>query len=464
MEEGGSMDATITKGLQEIVGAEGIKTGPAALEPFLDARGMSTSLVRVMPKDTDQALEVMEFAAANKLDVYSVRTRYLPDGLEKGSGLLIDPSRMDYVKNVDGRNMMAYIGAGVTFEQLQPHLQKAGMKMLMPACAESPYVVRSYIDRDILLGSTANRAYQLSIFHALLADGRLWVSGSQQMAEEGHADFREDQGPQLSPLFGASEDIFGIPVYGVVYIYPIREERVVLAFGFSELERAVEFCYKVCREDHCFEIAGADARFWSVMSGPDKSEGLLSSLPPWTVLLSIEHHRELVEMQAGMVAADAAALGGSPLPDGLTASLGSLLGRPWYRWDRDHHRGATLPVSCYTFAEQVPEALSAGAQAAESSDLDPAGNLFVPVYFGGAFYCESDLYHAPEDGERAREAWLDAYRGILEKNFLIDKPKGELASMVFERAKPSYIEMIKRVKRILDPEGRLNPGQLLEGV
>ena len=71
----------------------------------------------------------------------------------------------------------------------------------------------------------ANRHIQLSIFHALLADGRLWVSGSQQMADEGHADFREDQGPQLSPFFGASEDIYGIPVYGVVYIYPAREKR-----------------------------------------------------------------------------------------------------------------------------------------------------------------------------------------------------------------------------------------------
>ena len=458
------MDATVTRELSDIVGAEGVRSGAAALEPYLDARGLSTELVRVLPRDTDQALEVMEFAASRKLEVFSVRTRYLPKGLVKRRGLLIDPARMDYIKNVDGRNMMAYIGAGVTFEKLQPHLDKAGMKVLMPACAESPYVVRSYIDRDILLGSTANRAYQLSIFHALLADGRLWVSGSQQMAEEGHADFREDQGPQISPFFGASEDIYGIPVYGVIYVYPVREERRVLAFGFNELERAVGFAYKVCREDHCFEIAGADARFWSVMAGPDKAEGLYSALPPWTVLLSIEHHRELVEMQADLVARDASDLGGKSLSDDLTSALGSLLGRPWYRWDRDHLRGATLPVDCYTFSEQVPEALSAGTQAAEAEGLAPAGNLFIPIYFGGAFYCESDLYHAAEESEKAREAWRVAYRSILERDFLVDRPRGELASMVFSRAKPSFLEMIKRVKRILDPDGRLNPGQLLEEV
>ena len=458
------MNQTLAGDLRDIVEEEGVKAGAAALSPYIDAAGRTTELTRVLPRDTDEALEIMRLAAERGLKVFSVRSRYLPEGLEKERGLLFDPASLDLVKNVDARSMMAYIGAGVTFEQLQPRLDEAGMKLLMPACAESRLVLRSYIDRDLLLGSTANRAYQLSIFHAALADGRLWVSGSQQMAEEGHADFREDQGPQLSPFFGASEDIYGIPVYGVVYVYPVREERRVLAFGFNDLKSAVGFSYKVCREDHCFEIAGADAHFWSVLAGPREGEALRSALPPWTVLMSIEHHRELVEMQAGLVAADASGLGGRPLGEDVAAGLGSLLGRPWYRWDRDHHAGATLPVKCYTFADRVGPALTANAQAAESHDLPPAGHLFVPVYFGGAFYCESDLYHAPDAAEAARAAWREAYDSILKEGYLVDTPRGELARMVFARAKPSYLEMIKRVKRILDPEGRLNPGQLLEGI
>jgi FAD/FMN-containing dehydrogenase len=458
------MNKTLADDLRDIVKEEGVKTGATALAPYIDARGKSTGLVRVVPRDAEDTLEVMELAAEKKLDVFSVRSRYLPEGLDKEQGLLIDPAALDQVKNIDTRNMMAYIGAGVTFEQIQPELDKAGMKLLMPACAESPYIVRSYLDRDILIGSMANRSYQLSIFHAALADGRLWVSGSQQMADEGHADFREDQGPQLSPFFGASEDIYGIPVYGVVYIYPAREERQVLAFGFNGLKPAVDFSYKVCREDHCFEIAGADAHFWSVLAGPKQQDALHSALPPWTVLMSIEHHRELVDMQAGMVTADAATLGGKPLPEDVTVKLGSLLGKPWYRWDRDHHAGATLPVTCYAFADQVEAALTANAQAAEAQDLPPAGHLFVPVYFGGAFYCESDFYHAPDNADAARSAWRDAYTSILKEGYLVDAPRGELAGMVFSRAKPSYLDMIKRLKRILDPEGRLNPGQLLEGI
>jgi FAD/FMN-containing dehydrogenase len=165
-----------------------------------------------------------------------------------------------------------------------------------------------------------------------------------------------------------------------------------------------------------------------------------------------------------MVTVDAKALGGKPLGDDLTTRLGSLLGQPWYRWDRDHHLGATLPVTCYTFADQVEKALTANAQAAEAQGLKPAGHLFIPVYFGGAFYCESDLYYAPDHADNAKAAWRDAYASILKQGYLVDSPKGELAKMVFDQAKPSYIDMIKRLKRILDPEGRLNPGQLMEGI
>ena len=112
------------------------------------------------------------------------------------------------------------------------------------------------------------------------------------------------------------------------------------------------------------------------------------------------------------------------------------------------------------FSNQVADALTTNAQAAEAQDLQPAGHLFIPVYFGGASTA-SDLYYAPEDEEKATSAWRDAYASILKQGYLVDRPKGELARMVFAQAKPSYLDMIKRVKHILDPEGRLNPGQFL---
>ena len=162
------------------------------------------------------------------------------------------------------------------------------------------------------------------------------------------------------------------------------------------------------------------------MAGTKERDALRSALLPWTVLISIEHHRELVEMQAVMVSDDAGKMGGKPLSDDVTARLGSLLGQPWYRWDRDYYAGATLPITCYTFSNQVADALTINAQAAEAQDLKPAGHLFIPVYFGGAFYCESDLYHAPAEEEKASTAKRDAYSAILEQGYLWTGPRERL--------------------------------------
>ncbi len=457
---------TLTQRLEVILGKEGVKRGSSALEPFLDAANRDTELIRVLPRDNFDLEDVMGLAKEEGLNVFSVRSRYLPPGLEKEMGLLVDPARMDQVKNLDSRNLMASIGAGVTFEQINPLLEEAGMRLLQPACATSPYVLRSYLDRDILVGSVCYRHTQLSIFHAVLADGRLWVSGSNQMSEEGHADFREDQGPQLSLFFGASEDIYGIPVYGIVYTYPIREKRQVMAFGFKELSGALDFSHKVSREDHCFELVGGDSLFWAVLTekGKEKMEALRDQLPPWTVLVSIEHRAPLVELQSRMVREDARSLGGEILGEGVTARLGSNLGRPWYLWERSRWLGGIKRVFYYTFSHKASAQFQLAAEKASALGGVQVAQYFVPAFYGGSFFCQSDLHYSPDEEEKAEKAWGGTYETLLDQGVLVDKPTGELARMVFSRAKPSYLEMIKRLKRILDPEGRLNPGQLLEGI
>lgn len=107
---------------------------------------------------------------------------------------------------------MTCIYAGVTCEALQEERLRRDCKLLLPGVAASRSVLRSYLDRDVLNASVCYWSPNLSIFHAITADGRPWISGAQQMSSEGIADFREDQGPRFPLLFGASEEIFGIPI------------------------------------------------------------------------------------------------------------------------------------------------------------------------------------------------------------------------------------------------------------
>ncbi len=294
------MNGKVVKEIAKICGDGNVYTGARALSRYFRDRLSSTDLVLVMPQTPEQISDTVRFCYENEIPVFSVKGRYMEDGtLPSKEGILIDLRNMSEIKKIDRENLSAYIYAGVTFADLKEKLAKEEMKILYPVSGTTDSVLRSYIDREMLLGSTCNRHLQYSIFHAVLATGEIWVSGSQQITEEGHADFREDQGPQMSPFFGASQDIFGIPFYGVVYTYPIREERKVVAYSFDNLKDAANLVYKVSRSEWCFEAFLANDRFLSVTFSGGARENVAQTkkkLKQWVAVFSFEHHRELVEL------------------------------------------------------------------------------------------------------------------------------------------------------------------------
>ena len=294
----------------------------------------------------------------------------------------------------------------------------------------------------------------LSVFHAILPSGKKWVSGTQQLVVDG-ANFREDGGPQISPIFGGSEDIFGIPVFGIVYIYPRKQERQVFAYGFKRLEDAIEFTCTVSRNEHCFEIAGGDKTWWSSIAGQPLD------LPQWTVLMSLEQHQKLVANQATQVAALAKKFGAKTLDKERTATLGLTLRRPWYLTDRTQAGGHIEAVRCYALTKKVAALFEAAGEALQ--DL-PLGRGFIPVYFGSSFFCECDIHHAREDMATAKELRLNAYAKVLEQRALIDRGSGALAQMVYGQTNPVTLTLVKNFKRMLDPDNLLNPGQFMEGI
>ena len=387
----GVISNALMQDLVHIVGSGNVVTGPRALDVYAQTDGRNADLIRVMPKTTEEVAAVVNVAREHGQKVYSVRGKIFPDGLEGKEGILIDAANLNEIKKIDSRNLMAHIGAGVTFEQLERELDKQDLCLLMPGSAESPYVVRSYLERDTLVGSVGFRQPNLSVFHAILPNGSKWMSGTLQLTEDG-ANFREDQGPQLSLIFGGSEDIYGIPVFGIVYIYPRKSERQVFAYSFKKLEDALEFSYRVSRNEHCFEIAGGDDTWWTSLTG--------TSLDPggWTVLMSIEQHKKLVDNQAGQVAALAKDLNAKALGKDVVSTLGQTLGRPWYLLDRATVKGRIEAVKYYTFAGKVPSLFNAASGALKGMSV---GKGFIPAYYGGSFFCELDIHHDQKDAAPA---------------------------------------------------------------
>jgi len=467
------MDSSASKELKRLLGDGNVRTGARALAPYFAVPVKDSALMVVTPETPNQLSDAAAFAHQNEIPLYSVRRRFIEDaGLASKEGILVDLSKMNRIKKIDAANLVAHVYGGVTFEQLQAELDKEGQRLLFPVAGLSPSVLRSYVDRDMLMGSGGYRHPHVSVFHAMLADGEVWVSGSQQLADEGHADFREDQGPQFSQFFGASEDIFGIPYYGLVYTYPNRQERRLVAVGFDDLEPAKDLIYKVSRAEWCFEAFCANDRYLSVVlarGDSSKVPALRKKLNPWTAVITMEHYTELVELWERYTREAAKELGGKQLRGQMPELIETNLKRPWYVYDRDFFLGRCRHVFGFQHFGGVPETFEAleGAVAEAGLKPDELGKVVVPTYFGGAAYCEADIYYNPGDpaaSSAAETGYLKAFEALLDTRALVDKPTGPVAEMVFSRTDPSYVNMIRTFKRTVDPRGNLNPDQLLEGV
>ena len=463
------MNESAIKELKRLVGEGNVKTGAQALKPYFAGADPGGDLVLVTPSDTNGLSDVAHLCNENEIPLFSVKRKHHDGTLAGKKGVLVDLLKMDEIKKIDFQNLTAFVYGGVTFEQLSKELAKENQKVLMPVAGTSPSVLRSYMDRDVLLGEGGYRHPNISVFHAMMASGEKWVSGSQQMTDEGHADFREDQGPQFSPFFGASEDIYGIPYYGLVYTYPVREERRLVAFSFDGLAPAADLLYKVSRAEWCFESFAANPAYLSVILAGGKAadvEKLKAELAPWTVVFTMEHYRDLVDLWERYITEAAKEAGGKLLSGKVPDMCEGALGKPWYVYDRDYARGRCEKVDCYQYFRNVADTFALVDEQVASAGIkhEDLGKIVVPVYFGANAYCEADLYYPESDAKTAESAVLKSYGALMDAHAFIDRPTGKVADMLYARTDPSYVDMLKLFKRTVDPKGTLNPGQLLEGV
>ncbi|RJP30664.1 MAG: FAD-binding oxidoreductase [Actinobacteria bacterium] len=450
------------EGLREVAGPGVLTTDATVLGAYFKDPPPQLDITLAVPRDSLELADLAAAAYENDIPIFTHRRGLLSAEVAKSGGVLIDLKGIDDIVRIDEPNLLAFIQYGVTFERLKEELDKLNLRILMPAAATSSSIVRSYIDRDVILANGATRPYQYTTFHAILADGRLWMSGTDQYTQDGHSEFREDLGPMYSNLFHASEDIFGMPYAMKAWIYKRWEERRVTAYGFADAESAIAAARLACRHDQVFECVVADARYLGVLlaGSPDDADAMADGLPPWNVVFGFDNHPMLVDVWDRQTAEMAASCGGKRSDGELARLMQGKFEWPWYISERAHYRGAVTTIDCFTFAGKAAGLFGRVAGMAEGY---PAGQVAIPSYYGAAFYCETDIYHDADDAA-VHGAWGDAYKALLAAGAHVNRPRGEVAKEIYARMDHENIRMIRNLKKVMDPKGLMNPGQLMEGV
>ena len=436
------MKEQVVRELTRIVGPENVTRDEDKLSAYFRGPVPAVPLVAVAPKDADEVSELIRLASKETIPLFTLKDAHFRQAFPESGGIVLDFNRINAIERVDKRNLTAHIQRGVAWDRLGAELDRLGLKTLLPASATSPYVLDNMVSRVIMRSAARYPEVQVSNLKVLLADGRVHLTGSHALAEDG-CDSKDDGGPNLSRWYIGSEDIYGIPVRGSIWVYPVPEAAAYLFFGYDGLGPALTAIRDIPRKEVCDQALVMNSRYLTTLA-----PGLPPGLPPWLVVLGCEGHARHVDFYTEVCRHDALALGGKERPE-LSEFLAGAFRSVWYRPQHSH--------GFYTFFSRVSEfhdlvASRAGEGLAE---------LFVSHGCGRAAWCEFDhLEPYPTDLQGTCEDVNDL---LLEKGAYFDRPLGKIAER-FYAGNVAYLEQIRRVKNMVDPKRILNPDQLVKGV
>jgi len=433
------MNETITKTLKEAMGKSNVIDDNKTISKYLPPDKETENFVIVTPGSTEDVQNIVKIADRNNMPVFTP-----DDGIissESTWGIIIDFNRMNKIEFVDAPNLMAHIQRGVTFEQLKEELNKLNLKPAFPAGVFSDYVVPTYVRRTIMLSAQKFPETQFSNLMVVLPDGSIHKTGSHALSEE-IADWRDEPGPHISKWYHASGDIYGIITRASIVIYPNLEQRDAAVAGFTDMDHLLFAMKEISRKELCIECIGMNRPYLKQLTGHD------SKSSDWILLTGFESTKKHVEFQKRTCLEIVKKYNGSPI-ESLQHHLLHKLHEPWKILTHKQTYFYTLYKFVPYFDNVIHSVLNTFNYPGEK-----VTRLFISYGNGRAIYCNYSFLTKKNFLDQMVE---ELNLKLLHEGAFFDNPEGKLAEALYSRT-GNYLNMMKRIKIMVDPKNILNPG------
>ncbi len=439
------MESRVVERLESIVGAQNVCVGSEAARKFLRPGQEAQGLVRVSPADDGEIQRIVDLARETRVSILTTNDRYLPEEDLDKKGILLDFSRMNTIERVDARNLIAHVQRGVTWGQLHAVLKEEGLRAISPVAANSDSVAESCAARVVGKAAAKYWDYPVSNLKLVLANGHIHKTGTHGFNEDA-SDGRSEGGPNLSNWFTCSDDIFGIMTRASILLWPVYETRTCLVAGFDDARELWRALRNLPRTELGVEYLGMNRVFLNRLIGRE-SEGVSD----WVLVIGLEGRAKLVAHHRDRILGRLADYKCVHL-ERLTATMNEQLDQPWMTASENH-------TAFFTLFSRLNEMDAKVSQAAASTGIpsEEVARVFVSFDCGRAVYAVYDWLHESPVAESIEALNL----ALSDLGACFDRPQGKLARKIYASI-PNHLQVLKRIKGILDPWGILNPGRTVK--
>ncbi|HXJ16138.1 MAG TPA: FAD-binding oxidoreductase, partial [Candidatus Polarisedimenticolia bacterium] len=378
-----------------------------------------------------------------------------------GGAVVVDMSGMKKIMLVDRKRRVAMCEPGVTFAELIPEVEKAGLRLNMPLLPrKSKSVVGSILEREPVIMPK----YQWDISDPLACAEIFFGTGDEfrtgQAAGPGSvAEQWAVGGVQKAPygpgtaswhrLIQGAQGTMGIVTWASMRceMLPSLEEPFVI--GSSNLAPLLEMAYWLIRlrsVNECFvlnntNLAAIFARQW-----PDDYPNLKATLPTWTLFYTVAGYEyfpeervssqieDITEITQRLGVQAVKAVGGVSANE-ILKTVQQPSANPYWKL---RSKGACQDVFYLTLREKLEGQIGAMNDLAEQSGYSASnvGVYIQPVVQGTSYHCEFNLFYDPEnrrESSRVQEVSTLAVSNLMAKGAFFSRPYGESSRMILNR-------------------------------
>ncbi|MCX7193508.1 MAG: FAD-binding oxidoreductase [Proteobacteria bacterium] len=464
----------VISALSNIVGNDAVMTGEAASPYFTDWRGRFSGMALgvVFPSDTQQVSDVVKLCAALKISI-------VPQGgntslcggsvplADETLQLVINLSRMNRIRELDATNYTMTVEAGCKLASLYEAPERAdrhfplGLTAIAPHCeiggnlstnAGGINVLRYGPARDLVLG-----------LEVVLPDGRIW-NGLRRLR-------KNNTGYDLKHLFIGAEGTLGIITAAVLKLYPrqksvanaciaVRDPAVAVALlahlragcgdkisGFEIVARScLELVFKNIPDTH---EPFANKHEWIIITQltdalPEPLDGALrdaiesfgEGVIEFDIVADKEHAERWWKLRKNI--ADAQKLEGVSIKHDVS-----------------------VPISRVAeFIEQANFALRdayPGIRIVAFGHLGD-GNIHYNVSMPVALQNKAFIEQHEHDVNRIVYEVVASLDGSISAEHGLGQLKREA---IRDYKDPLELELMRKIKQVLDPQGLMNPGKVI---